>query len=239
MDVQHLSAQPVPDAWKGALKGQKVEVLPLVSQNQPGRMPGWCTYTYEHEQAPELEVFCGGVNSKTPKAGAVWRQGNLLHFGFDLSPAEMNDTGRALLLNAIAYISRFTEDRPLVHTPCVFVQGKRLFDRGVVGRLLDRGGDLNDLQYYLSKETYAGLKGKDREAVAQWYKHARDYLHADKGGGLLTVDAEARSFGVGPASTDILEKAVDLLKDKGQAAHARKFFLRYVTRRAPARQLGG
>jgi hypothetical protein len=40
----------------------------------------------------------------------------------------MNDTGRAMLINAICYIARFTEDRPIVHTPCVFVQGKRIVE---------------------------------------------------------------------------------------------------------------
>ena len=50
-------------------------------------------------------MICGGVNSKTPLAGAVWRQGHLLHFGFEQSPAEMNRRGRALLVNAICYIS--------------------------------------------------------------------------------------------------------------------------------------
>ena len=33
-----------------------------------------------------------------------WRQGNLLHFGFEQSPAELNQNGRALLVNAIVYI---------------------------------------------------------------------------------------------------------------------------------------
>ena len=43
--------------------------------------------------APEIEVFCGGINSKTATAAALWRQGNLLHYGFDLSPDEMNESG--------------------------------------------------------------------------------------------------------------------------------------------------
>ena len=81
---------------------------------------GWCTYYYEFADVPDVELFCGGVNEKTPRASALWRQGNLLHFGFEQSPAEMNATGRAMLANAIAYISRFTEDRPIDVTPSVF-----------------------------------------------------------------------------------------------------------------------
>ena len=81
-------------------------------------------------------VICGGVNGKTPRAGAVWRQGHLLHFGFDLAPSGMNDTGRAMLVNAVAYVARFTQDRPIARTPCVFVQGKRIVDRDYLARRL-------------------------------------------------------------------------------------------------------
>src|SRR5262249_36048859 len=136
---------------------------------------GWCTYTYEHEQAPELEVLSGGVNSKTPRAGAVWRQGHLLHFGFDLAPSEMNEIGQRLLVNAVAYISRFTEDRPVVQTPCVFTQGRRIFDRGAVARALDGP---RRLEWYLSKDTYEKLKGKSGEQMVKWFEGARNYLHA-------------------------------------------------------------
>ena len=62
---------------------------------------GWCSYYYEFADVPEAEYFCGGINEKTPRASAVWRQGNLLHFGFEQSPVELNATGRALLVNAI------------------------------------------------------------------------------------------------------------------------------------------
>ena len=69
------------------------------------------------DEAPEIEVFCGGINSKTATAAAFWRQGNLLHFGFDLSPDEMNTSGKEMLENAIAYIARFTDDRPIMVSP--------------------------------------------------------------------------------------------------------------------------
>ena len=59
--------------------------------------------------------------------------GAALAIGFG---AGMSAAGKALLINSICYISRFTDDRPIVHTPCVFIQGKRIFDGGAVGRLL-------------------------------------------------------------------------------------------------------
>ena len=46
--------------------------------------------------------MCGGVNGKTATAAAVWRQGHLLHFGFDLSPEEMNEADHHLLLHCVA-----------------------------------------------------------------------------------------------------------------------------------------
>src|SRR5213595_2760428 len=105
----------VPAGWKGRLEAESIEVLPLVKDISREYHPGWCTYVEGPSESPEVEVICGGVNDKTPIAAAIWRQGNLLHFGFDLSPAEMNERGRALLVNAIAYIARFTEDRPLTN----------------------------------------------------------------------------------------------------------------------------
>ncbi len=205
-----------------------MDVLPLARDAKKDRAPGWCTYTYEHEQAPELEVLCGGINSKTPKAGAIWRQGNLLHFGFDLAPSEMTDAGRALLVNAVAYIARFTDDRPIVRTPCVFTQGKRIFDRGAIARAVEGAdADPRRLEYYLEKETYKKLKGKTREQLVEWLKGARDYLHAGSGEGLI-VDAEARSFGVPPASLDFFPKAIAALGDPEREKLARRLLGRYV-----------
>src|SRR5439155_6778926 len=157
---------------------------------------------------------------------AVWRQGHLLHFGFDLAPSEMSNAGRALLVNSIAYISRFTEDRPIVRTPCVFTQGTRIFDRDAIARRLQGSDeDLKALEYYLSKETYAKLKGKTREQLVEWFKGARDYLHAGDGKGLL-VDAEARSFGVPPASPEFFPKAIAGLGNQGPLV--RRLLARYA-----------
>src|SRR5262249_9724281 len=155
---------------------------------------------------------------KTPKAAAVWRQGNLLHFGFEPSPERLTDAGQALLVNSIAYIARFTEDRPVVRAPA----GRRCFDRGVVARLTaDPSRDLKDLQYYLSKATYAPLAGKSREEVVAWYEPLRNYLHAD-GEGRLAVDEEARSFGASPSGPEFFDKALAALDDPARATVARR-----------------
>src|SRR5205085_7062004 len=142
----------VPDPRKEWTSDRTVQVLPLTREGHQPDGPGRCVYTYEHAQAPELEAVCGGINGKTPLAGAVFRQGNLLHFGFNLAPADMNETGQTLFINCVAYAARFTDDRPIVRTPCVFVGGKRLFDRDVIARLLKRQGDRKDLHYYLARD---------------------------------------------------------------------------------------
>jgi hypothetical protein len=219
---------PVPEGWESEISGRTVDALPLVRDVKGTHSPGWCTYTYEHAQAPELEVLCGGINHKTPQAGAVWRQGNLLHFGFNPAPDAMNDAGRALLVNCIPYIARFTEDRVLVHTPCIFVQRIRLFDRDAIGRRLQNDkADLKVLEYYLDKETYKALQGKSRAEMKEWFKLCRGYLHAD-GHGLLQVDAEAQAFGVSPALPEFLDKAIAGLREPGRAAASRLLLARYV-----------
>ncbi len=145
--------------------------------------------------------MCGGLNSKTPRAAGVWRQGHLLHFGFAQAPTELNEAGQALLVNAISYIARFTEDRPIVYT-----QGKRILDRGAIARLVaEPERDLALLEYYVAPSAYVPLKGQNRPQVAEWYQTTRDYLHADAKGQLL-VDAEAQTLGVPPASPEFCAK---------------------------------
>jgi hypothetical protein len=199
-----------------------------VRDQQGAHPPGWCTYTYEHEQAPELEVLCGGVNSKSARAGAIWRQGHLLHFGFEPSPEEMTEAGKAMLINAICYIARFTEDRPIVHTPCVFVQGKRIFDRGAISRLLaNPERDIKDLQFYLEKDLYSKLAGKSREELDAWCRSMSGYLHAGASGN-LTVDPDAQAFGVPPASLLFLDQAIAALHEPDRRALALRLLHRYA-----------
>ena len=217
-----------PEAFRPSIRERTINVLSLVANHQSAHNPGWCTYTYEHGDAPELEVLCGGVNHKSPRAGAIWRQGNLLHFGFEPSPDQMSEAGKALLVNAVCYISRFTEDRPIVRTPCVFVQNKRIFDRGAIDRLLtDPERDLKDLKYYLADETYAKVAGKSRETIGAWYRSVRDYLHADTQG-KLAVDAEAQAFGVSPSSREFFPKAIGTLNEADRHSRARQLLGRYV-----------
>jgi hypothetical protein len=120
IDLTNKVRIPTPPDFRGEIKAPEIDVLPLVHDIHRNWTPGWCSYSSDFARNPDVEYFCGGVNHKTPTAAGLWRQGNLLHFGFEQSPAEMNETGQKLLLNSIAYISHFSEDRPIAVTPSVF-----------------------------------------------------------------------------------------------------------------------
>src|SRR5262245_51318456 len=120
VDTNALVVRPTPAAFRPTVTNKTVRMLPLVREQKRDWRPGWCTYPDGFDLNPDIELFCGGENEKMAGAAACWRQGNLLHFGFEQSPSEMSEAGQRLLLNCIAYISRFTEDRPIAVTSSVF-----------------------------------------------------------------------------------------------------------------------
>jgi len=120
IDVTKTVRIPTPPYFRDEIKAAEIDVLPLVDDISRNWPAGWCSYASDFSRNPDVEYFCGGVNHKTPTAAGWWRQGNLLHFGFEQSPVEMNQTGQKLLLNSIVYISHFGEDRPIAITPSVF-----------------------------------------------------------------------------------------------------------------------
>lgn len=187
---------------------------------------GWCTYVYKYAESPEVEVICGGVNSKTAKAAAVWRQGNLLHFGFEQSPSELNATGQALLINAISFIAHFTEDRPIARTPSPFA-GVAPADRGALARaFVQTNYPLKHLEYILSKPVYEALEPFDDDGRRQWCDEFVPYLHADEEG-KLAVDEEAKEFGTPPNWDTFLENAIAELR-RSNNARVRRLLARYA-----------
>lgn len=114
---------------------EKVSVVALTdSDPEKGikpfrRSPGWCVYA-NTLVTPEVEILLGGINDKNADAASVFRQGNLLHFGFQQDPSQCNDFGRGLLINAVAYIAKFTEDRPIVTTPSIWADDVEMPSRG-------------------------------------------------------------------------------------------------------------
>ncbi len=178
--------------------------------------------------APEIEVFCGGINAKTSTAAALWRQGNLLPYGFDVSPDEMNEWGRALLVNAIRYISRFTEDRAIMQTASPFA-GQAIITRPRIEEVIRRGdGWWDHLRSYLDQNALAAAGIKDLAGFAKWYPTVRDYLASD-GEGLLKVDEDARAMQIHPGRREFFDRAIaDLGQPGKEAERARRMLERYA-----------
>jgi hypothetical protein len=223
----------VPDAWKPYLKADSVELLPLVRDVKAQYEPGWCTYV-ESFDSPEVEVLGGGLNSKLPTAAAVWRQGNLLHFGFEPSAAALNGVGQALLVNAVVYISRFTEDRPIPRTPSPF-EGVEAIARARPDRLLRKAKpDPDYLRYYFARSAREAGHAEDLAAFKKWYQANRSFLRAEPATGQLAVDQEARAFGVAPNTPEFFEKASAGLARGGTAAEQALVLLRRYGPDGPA-----
>lgn len=222
-----MRAIPTPPYFVDDLDDKEVQVLQLVEDGAAKYNDGWCTYTYAIDGCPELEVICGGVNDKTPKAGAIWRQGNLLHFGFEPPPSALNRDGAALLVNSIAYISRFVDDRPIIYTPSPFKSKIRFFNRAVVHGALE-AGDINRLKYYVTADTFTALNEMDLERAKTWAEQYVRYVKPGEGG-KLEIDLNAFKFGISPASDKFLAEAIDNIKTPGpRSALAKEMLDRYV-----------
>lgn len=208
-----------------------VEMLPLVRETAKQWRAGWCTYPDGFDENPDVEVFCGGENEKMARAAACWRQGNLLHFGFEQSPAEMNEAGQRLLLNSIAYISRFTEDRPIAVTPSVFA-GPVGYPRAYLDRRLGEKGDVSDAPWLLSDKTLELLKPLSRDEARRWYAENRAYLHPGASLKLdfkLEVDEDARALAAPIDRAELFEKTIAALSSGGEnSQRAARLLARYA-----------
>ena len=177
------------------MSAREVFLLPLVADRTPPWPSGWVTYSDGFDDNPDVEVFCGGENEKAASGAACWRQGNLLHFGFEQDPAEMNENGRRLLLNAIAYIGRFTEDRPIAVTPSVFA-GPVALPRAYLDRRIRGAGDRKQLEWMVTPELFKKLSDMALPELRSWYDESRHYLHPSSSPEpRLEVDEEARAMG--------------------------------------------
>jgi len=250
----NLSAEvsiPTPPDFQAEIKDPTIKVLPLVDDYQKNRRMGWCSYAYDFPKNPDVEYFCGGVNEKTPTAAGLWRQGNLLHFGFQQSPAEMNETGRDLLLNSIVYISRFSQDRPIAVTPSVFA-GPVAPSRGAILRRL-RNPDF--YIEWVAKDIAPGLWAKiappdaatlaataksamdqtpfvmpqaERDKMVAWFEQNGKFLHP--GSDLrLDLDPDLVALGVPFDDPTFIDRAIGDLDVGGpNADRARRLLSRYV-----------
>jgi hypothetical protein len=211
-----------------------VEVLPLVKNVKGVFRPGWCTYADAFD-SPEIEILCGGINAKTASAAAVWRQGNLLHFGFDLSPEEMNERGRALLVNAIVYVARFTEDRPITYAP-----DRAVLRAGADRLMAKKEPGKSYLEWYFTPEIRERGHVENWAAFQSWYRKHRDYLRAErKKRGSLVLDEEAKSFGIPPNRPEFFPAMIDALRTGRPKAIQATALLRRYAPHGPSEMLAG
>src|SRR6266404_5810044 len=219
---------PTPPAFKHEIKASEIEVLPLVQDHQRQWRAGWCSYAYDFSRNPDVEFFCGGVNHKTPTAAGFWRQGNLLHFGFEQSPAEMNEQGQHLLLNAIEYISRFHEDRPIAVTASVFA-GPVARGRASISRnLRNPEFQVEWFKENFSPELWAKISPLGREKMGEWADQNSKFLHPNSKQE-LEFDEDLMALGVPFDEEDFFAKTIADLRGTGAAAErAQRLLQRYV-----------
>ncbi len=215
---------PTPGAWLDALGKDTVDMVPLVDGDDRGGA-GWCTYPWGFD-APEVEVFCGGQNSKSPDAAAVWRQGFLMHFGFEESPAQLNEAGRALLVNTIAYAARCAGDRPITRVESPFRTRKRAAMPREKARSYVEDDKAVASWFCGAAETeLASLPAAQR---AQRLRELEPYLFAGAGNE-FDADATLRAWRVGNRDVAMLDRCVQALRAGGdEAARAQQVLMRYV-----------
>ncbi|MCX6928877.1 MAG: hypothetical protein NT154_37555 [Verrucomicrobia bacterium] len=229
MDASKLVRQPTPAAWRKEFKESEVSVLPLVKDVSRKYQSGWISYRAGLLDSPEVEIISGGLSERGSDGAALWRQGHLLHFAFDIAPADMNENGKALLLNSIAYIARFTEDRPIARTPSAWAEKADApkSKRWIEGLFASRIPPETDLDYYLSPDAKAIVKTMDRQSYPKWYKENSPFLTCGKDGRLM-VDANAKKFGIAFDQPDFFPKAIARLGDTAGATKARELLKRYA-----------
>jgi hypothetical protein len=199
--------------------------VPLVDGDDAGAGPGWCTYPWGFE-SPEVEVFCGGLNSKAADAAAVWRQGWLVHFGFEQGPAQLNAAGDALLVNTIAYAARCAGDAPITRVVSPFRTRQRaLMARGNAAKALADDKALAAWFVGSVRDELAALPAGERAAR---FRAVEPFLRPDAGN-LLEVDAELREWNVGNRDAALFARCEQALAAGGDdAARARRLLARYV-----------
>ncbi len=228
IDTSKLVRRPTPDAWRRQFKDKEVSVLSLVKDPSREYQSGWVSYRPMLVDSPEVEIISGGLSERSPDSAALWRQGNLFHFGFDLAPSEMNQTGQALLLNSIAYIARFTEDRPIARTPSPFREPSIVpKDKRWIEGLFSSTSRERDFDSYLTPQTKAEVRKMDQETYNRWYKANSLFITCDQEGKLL-VDTNAKALAIVFDAPGFFTNASAKLADPATAPQARALLCRYA-----------
>lgn len=225
---------PTPTDFQSEVKEPRIHVLPLVAGPVNERHdPGWCVYLNLLSKMPEVEWISGGMNHKTVDAGAIWRQGNLLHFGFQQTPGDLNANGRNLLANAIAYIADFRQDRPIARLR-VGVQGEPfLVPRVTLVRWM-RGRDAQGRFHDFHLDMLVGHERQrvtalatDADGFERWTRERVPYLHITGNPQVLGVDEDLLRAGITYDSAEFLTLVQTSLRS-GQPHSAARLVATYL-----------
>ncbi len=227
---------PLPEGFSDDLTSATIQVLPLVPGSPADALKldsGWCVYLKALLTMPDIEWISGGVNAKTTTAGGIWRQGNLLHFGFNQTPAQLNDNGRHLLANALCYIADFHQDRPIARQ-WIDAKGQALLP---TRSGLERWLRLRDTKGQYYEWALNTLSPPERDRVAAmltnpaaftvWLAERRPYLHHDDQHAGLIADERLMKSAITYDSSEFLTVVVAGLRSE-QPALASQLVAHYL-----------
>ncbi|MDR1273100.1 MAG: DUF4200 domain-containing protein, partial [Odoribacteraceae bacterium] len=181
----YLTDGPIPGSipmWQVQTKGYSTD------DNFP---TGMVSRAWGFEDSPDAEIISGGVSSKSLDAVAIGRHGNFFLWGFAASPAYLTDEAKAVLANAIVYISRFAGQGPIA----------RKYDEGIATR-----GHLKELKFLASRKGYETLQEADaaaRREIERMQQKIKE--RADKGEKLSEYDAQILNIKQAPFSLSFEE----------------------------------
>jgi hypothetical protein len=142
----------------------------------------------------------------------------------------MNESGQLLLLNAIVYISRFSEDRPIAITRSVFA-GRAASSRGsVTSYLRNPKNDVDAVKGIVVPEVWKTLSMQpDRNGMIKWAEEHVRFLHPNSVR-CLEIDDDLEALGVSFDQLKFFDKVLADLRsnEKAVAVRALRLLQRYV-----------
>jgi len=140
----------------------------------------------------------------------------------------LNDNGRALLINAIVYIRRFTEDRPIARTRSVFAGPVARARSSTISYLEHDDWPLSWITNYLSGSAIKMANATTRAEYRTWLARNHDYLAPDDAL-TLAVDKDLVAFGTPYDKLEFFDKAIADFETPGDAkSRASRLLVRYA-----------
>jgi len=132
------------------------------------------------------------------------------------------------LLNAIEYISRFSEDKPIAVTPSVFAGPVARSRASIARNLRNPQFQVEWFKENFSPELWAKMSPLGREKMAEWADQNSKFLHPNSKQE-LELDEDLLALGVPFDEEDFFAKTIVELRGSGAAAErAQRLLQRYV-----------